>query len=154
MKFTGTIEPTPPVKTIGENGHWEFEEPMGVGIGFVYVVFDTILKRAYIGKKTYLGSGVRNKDKESNWKSYVTSSNLLKDMFKERPLDEFEFICLEQYHTKGTLSYAETWSLCYVEAPTSKKWYNCLVEKVCWPVKEPITQRHKDRLNHVMRRME
>ena len=53
--------------------------------------------------------------------------------------------------TKGTLSYSETWSLCYVEAPTSENWYNTLVEKVSWPVKEAITERHKERLNKVLR---
>ena len=70
-------------------------------------------------------------------------------MFKERPKEEFDFICVEQYKTKGTLSYAETWSLCLVEAPTSNLWYNTLIEKVSWSVREPISDRHKERLARI-----
>jgi hypothetical protein len=66
-------------------------------------------------------------------------------------MEEFDFICLEQYQTKGTLSYSETWSLCYVEAPTNDRWYNRLIEKVSWNVKEAITDRHKERLDAAIR---
>jgi hypothetical protein len=143
--------------TVGKyyNGHWSFPEQMGSAtevkyIGFIYVIRDTCLRRLYLGKKTYYGLGKLNKGKESNWRKYVSSSDVLKEMFRVRSKDEFEFICIEQYQTKGTLSYAETWSLCYVEAPTSKEWYNTLIEKVSWSVKERITDRHKERLNKVI----
>ena len=127
-----------------DNGHWEFPEQLSVkNSGFVYVIFDTVLKRGYIGKKTFKSSsGV-----VSNWRSYVSSSKLLAEVLKDRPRGEFRFFVLEQYKTKGTLSYAETWSLCQVEAPTTVKWYNTRIEAVSWSVKEPITDRHKERLN-------
>ena len=54
----------------------------------------------------------------------------------------------------GTLSYSETWSLCFVEAPTSTRFYNTLIEKVSWAVKEPISERHKERLAKILRRMD
>jgi Putative endonuclease segE, GIY-YIG domain len=129
------------------NGHWIFPEQMGNGkLGFVYVIRDNVLQRFYLGKKLYYGHGKLNKNQESNWRKYASSSKVLAELLKARPKEEFEFICLEQYNTKGTLSYSETWSLCTVEAPTDRRWYNTLVNKVSWNVKEPITQRHKDRL--------
>ena len=156
MKFTGVL-PTPdkpsPVsipaatKKKFDNGHWKFPEQMGKGVGFIYVIRDAYLRRCYLGKKSFYGTGKLNQGKESNWRQYVSSSKLLADLFKARPKEEFEFIALEQYTTKGTLSYSETWSLCLVEAPTSKLWYNTLIEKVSWSVREPISDRHKERLD-------
>lgn len=151
MKFEGTLP-----KNINttfpkfNNGHWSFPEQMGNGVGFIYVIKDTVLERFYLGKKLYVGTGQLNKGKESNWKKYTSSSKLLNELLKVRPKEEFEFICIEEYKTKGTLSYSETWSLCYVEAPTNKNWYNTLIEKVSWPVKEMITDRHKNRLNAIL----
>lgn len=133
-----------------DNGHWSFPEQMGNGIGFIYVIKDTVLDRLYLGKKLFVGTGKLNKGKESNWRKYSSSSKLLAELLKQRPKEEFEFVCIEQYKTKGTLSYSETWSLCLVEAPTSTRWYNTLIEKVSWPVKEAITDRHKDRLYKII----
>jgi hypothetical protein len=103
-----------------------------------------------LGKKSFYGNGKLNKGKESAWRYYKSSSKLLADLWKYRPLEEFDFVCLEQYKTRGTLSYSETWSLCQVEAPTNKIWYNTLIEKVSWPVKEPISLRHKNRLKDTL----
>lgn len=140
-------------RPVSINGHWDFPEEMGNGVGFIYVIYDSYLNRGYLGKKQYRGAGALNKGQESNWKKYTSSSKVLNELLKVRPVEEFEFICIEQYKTKGTLSYSETWSLCLVEAPTSDRWYNTLIEKVSWPVKEPITDRHKERLLNVMNRI-
>jgi hypothetical protein len=153
MKFTGQL-PTTTIntqKTI-HNGHWLFPNQMGdpAYVGFIYLIRDNYLKRFYLGKKLYYGSGNMNKGKESNWKSYITSSKFFKEVFIQRPKEEFDFICLEQYKTRGTLSYAETWTLCFVEAPTNKNWYNTRIEQVSWSVKEPITDRHKQRLKDAL----
>ena len=130
------------------NGIWLFPEQMEVGVGFIYVIRDKYMKKFYLGKKNYKvgGKGV-NKGKITNWRTYMSSSKLLQELIEERPWEEFDFICLEQYKTKGTLSYAETWSLCLVEAPTTDMWYNKRIEAVRWNVSEPITDRHKDRLH-------
>lgn len=137
-----------------DNGHWEFPDKMGPPyIGFIYAMYDPVLGRAYIGKKVYLGTGQKNRGKDSGWRNYVSSSNLLKELFQHRPVSEFEFICIEQYKTKGTLSYAETWSLCMAEAPTSKLFYNTRIESVSWSVKEPISERHKERLSMIIKRV-
>ena len=156
MKFVGNLpklssSPLPRYN----NGHWEFPEQMGTGkvVGFIYVIYDKVLNRAYLGKKLFYGTGQLNKGKESNWKRYTSSSKVVNELLKQRPKDEFEFICIEQYKTKGTLSYSETWSLCLVEAPTSNVFYNTLIEKVTWNVKEQITDRHKERLQEIIERV-
>ena len=152
MKFTGRVPSAPSIvkSTRFDNGHWLFPEQLGDGVGFIYVIRDHVLRRCYLGKKQFVGAGKLNKGKESNWKKYTSSSTVLNALLKERPRDEFEFIAIEQYRTKGTLSYSETWSLCLVEAPTSRDWYNTLIEKVSWPVKEGVTARHKERLQMVI----
>lgn len=123
---------------------------MGKGVGFIYVIRDNVLKRFYLGKKNFAGHGKLNKGVESNWRRYVSSSPVLAEHFKERPKEEFDFVCLEQYSTKGGLSYAETWSLCLVEAPTTNEWYNTQIEKVSWKVNERVTKQHKDRLQRLL----
>ena len=161
MSFTGVIPPFTPVaipqKPCGspglDNGHWEFPEQMGVGSGFIYVVYDRHFRRSYLGRKDYISSTVRHVRRESDWRNYMSSSNLLKEMLSNRPRSEFDFICLEQYKAKGTLGYAETWSLCYAQAPTNNLWYNKRIEAVSWAVKEPISARHISRLDEILRRM-
>lgn len=153
MLYVGEIPKIQSAKKLPKflNGHWQFPEQMyGDKIGFIYVIRDKELKRFYLGKKLFVGTGVNNKGKESNWRTYASSSPILATLLKERPKDEFDFICIEQYKTKGTLGYAETWSLCLVEAPTSKMWYNTLIEKVSWSVREPISERHKERLRRTL----
>jgi len=119
---------------------------MGKGSGFIYVIRDNVLERFYLGKKSFkTASGI-----DTNWRRYTSSSNLLNEMLEERPIEEFEFFCLEQYKSRGTVSYAETWSLCLVEAPTTKTWYNTRIEKVTWNVREMITHRHKTRLSRIL----
>jgi len=130
------------------NGKWKFCEQLDPTkyVGFLYVIRDNYLERFYFGKKNFKVKRGKFKGKESDWRKYNTSSPLLKELFIERGFEEFEFIVLEQYKTQGTLSYAETWTLCEVEAPTNVKWYNTRIEKVSWTVKEPISSRHKERL--------
>lgn len=132
------------------NGHWTFDNQMGKGVGFIYVIRDPILGKLYLGKKQYRTTRGKNIGKESNWKNYISSSNYLKTMFDNRPKDEFEFICIEEYGTKGSLRYAETWSLCYTNALLNDEWLNGRIEEISWKVKEPITIRHIDRLDSII----
>lgn len=148
MKYEGALPSQIEIPKVSRfnNGHWVFDKQMGTGVGFIYIIRDKYLERFYLGKKTYVGAGRLNKGVESNWRKYKSSSKALAEHFRIRPLNEFEFICIEEYKTKGTLSYAETWTLCLVEAPTNELWYNRLIEKVSWPVKEPISDKHKQRV--------
>lgn len=159
MKFQGKLptlqsEPAKFVDYMGANGHWLFPEQMGAPyVGFIYVIYDNTMNRAYLGKKQFYGTGKLNRGQESNWKKYVSSSKLLHEMLGVREKSDFEFICIEQYRSKGALSYAETWSLCLAEVPTTKNWYNVLIEKVSWSVSERVTDRHKERLNKIIERV-
>lgn len=131
------------------NGHWQYCEDMGGKeyVGFIYVIRDVMNEKLYLGKKYYRSMGRETKGNELNWRWYISSSDKLSDAVKARGKDKFEFVCIEQYRTKGALSYAETWSLMHVESPAHQdKWYNLLVNKVSWAVKEPISERHKERL--------
>jgi hypothetical protein len=145
--FTGTIPKLAP-KSLFSNGHWQFPEQMGAidKTGFIYVIRDNYMGRFYLGKKSYRGSGKLNKGVESKWRTYMSSSNTMKEMFHERDKKDFDFIVLEEYSAKGALSYAETWSLCLVEAPTTPEWYNKRIEAISWSVRERVTDRHKERL--------
>jgi len=136
------------------NGHWHFEEDMRSkpkAVGFIYIIKDIAERRLYLGKKSYVGAGKKNKGVESNWKWYISSSKLLSASIKENGKDNFEFYCVEEYCTKGGLSFAETWSLCSVEALNEGSiWYNGLIGKVSWKVKEAVTERHKKRLTQII----
>jgi hypothetical protein len=133
------------------NGHWRFPEAMGKGkVGFVYMIRDLILHKYYVGKKQYRKAGQINKGEESDWRYYKTSSRTMAATFAARPIEEFDFFVIEEYETKSGLSFAETWTLCQLEAPTTPMCYNTRIEKVAWAVREGITFRHKARLEEAM----
>jgi|GEM_PF-1558239 len=136
------------------NGHWEWDgEPLASKgyVGFIYVIADTVNARLYLGKKQFTGLGKLNKGLDSNWRWYISSSKELATSIKMNGKDSFRFIAIEQYRSKGALSYAETWSLLHAQTPVFRnKWYNQLINKISWVVKEPPTERHKKRLHGVM----
>lgn len=138
-----------------ENGHWEFDSQMTPDkhAGFVYIIVDNLMGMGYIGKKGYMSSA-GGRLQQSNWKSYMSSSNSLKLVFEHREKSEFSFICLEEYRYKGDLAYAESWSLFKVKALEKQAfWYNKGIESVSWSVKVPPTDRHKGRLEAAVRRV-
>lgn len=137
----------------GVNGHWQFDRPLCQGrqFGFIYLIHDTVNDRMYIGKKQYFGTGQANRGQETNWKWYTSSCKALQDAIKANDKEEFLFYVLDEYQIRGTLGFAETWSLMFVEAPANRdKWYNMLVNKISWSVKEGISQKHKDRLKAII----
>lgn len=137
-------------KTSAVNGHWIFDDAMGQNneFGFIYLIHDTVNNKRYIGKKQYLGSGIKNKGVVSNWKTYTSSCKALLTEINKHGKENFLFYVLEQYKIRGTLGYAETWSLMRVETPANKdKWYNSLVNKISWNVKEGISDKHRNRLD-------
>lgn len=135
------------------NGHWLFPEELGHNgaFGFIYVIRSLVTGKLYLGKKHYVGHGKQNKGVVSNWQWYVSSSKELSAAIQEQGKGSFEFIAIEEYQTRGGLSYAETWSLMFVEAPSRQdRWYNKLVNGVSWNSKEHITARHKARLSMII----
>lgn len=139
------------VKDERPNGHWEFPEQLGGKyFGFIYLIKNKVNGRMYIGKKQFEGSGKVNRGQETNWRSYTSSCKALQEDIEKMGKDSFEFHVLEQYRIRGSLGFAETWSLMCVEAPANRdKWYNMLVNKISWTVKEGISQRHKQRIKEI-----
>jgi hypothetical protein len=147
--------PRKPIEKLAQNGHWLFPEPMfqNKQVGFVYGIRNRHDGSLYIGKKLYAGTGKLNKGVESNWK-YYTSSNKQIDsvisLLRNNDLSAnsiFDFICLEEYCTKGTFSFAEVWCLVTAEVPCNRKiFYNRLINGVSWPCSEQLTSRMKTRL--------
>lgn len=137
-------------------GHWIAQglklDPEGA-IGFVYMIVYEETNQKYIGKKNYKGMGKLNKGQASNWKTYTSSSSYLNELIKEKGKDRFKFYILEQYYTVGGLSFAETWSQTTVETPSKNdEFMNRFIAKVTWKVNEPVTERHKRRLKHYIRK--
>ena len=131
------------------NGLWQFPEPMGgdAFVGFVYVMENPVDGKYYIGKKSYRS----NKGVPAKWRNYISSSQKVKADVARLGRFAFNYYCLEQYRFKGSLGFAETWSMCHVEAPYYKdKFYTALVNKVSWISKEPISERHKYRLHEIV----
>lgn len=138
---------------LGINGHWKFDRPMNPKrmLGFIYLVRDNYNEKFYIGKKNYKGRGATNKDKESNWKWYTSSSDPLNEAIAKHGKQHFDFFVIEEYRTVSTLAFAESWSLLYVESPFNHaSWYNVLVNKVSWRCFEPLTAKHKLRLRQIL----
>lgn len=141
-------------EALGPNGHWDFPEPLGTKgeFGFIYLIHDTVEDKYYLGKKQFYGTGKLNKGEESNWKYYTSSCKELVASIKRNGKELFKFYVIEQYFKRGTLGYAETWSLCLVEALANRdKWHNGLINKVSWTVSEKITERHKQRLKELIK---
>ena len=147
------LEPRVLRRSLGPNGHWDFPaecEPMAY-FGFIYLIHDTRLDKFYIGKKQYRLARGDNVNQESDWKIYRSSCKPLRHQIKLRGKGEFKFYILDQYRTRGSLAYAESWSLMQVEAPANHdRWYNYAVNEVNWHCYEQITQRHKQRLAAIM----
>lgn len=148
----------PPINKglLPENGLWDFPEkmfPKGA-IGFIYAIRDKTDGRMYIGKKQFAGLGKLNKGIESDWKTYTSSQKVISEHCRElrlaglSPALRFDFICLEQYSTKGGFSFAEVWTLVTAEIPSNRTiFYNSLINGISWPVRERVTDRHKSRFS-------
>jgi len=86
-------------------------------IGFVYEVYDTEAEMKYIGKKKFWSKvtrpplkGKKNKRrslKESDWKSYYGSSEVVKDLVENTGEWRFKRKILRLCKTTGEMSYYE-----------------------------------------------
>lgn len=86
-------------------------------IGFVYRITNKTTGTKYIGKKLFFRTivrpplkGQRRKRRtvvESDWKTYFSSSDVLKKQLAESSLDNFDKEILAICYSKGMLSYTE-----------------------------------------------
>jgi len=133
-----------------EWGHWKTMpyltdvDPMK-SYGFVYVIRNKTNNKLYIGRKNTRHFGKKsskNYGKETNWKRYAGSSKHVTEDIKIFGKDNFEFILLEFYNTRGGLNYAEIAFQIKCDVMTAKlpdgerQFYNGQVGAVRWIPKE------------------
>lgn len=103
-----------------DTGHWLLNEDIYVYenmFGFVYLITNKITNKKYIGKKQCsrkikrkpLKGKTRNRidHKESDWKTYTSSSNELNEDIAKYGKENFEFRILKICGSKWELGYEE-----------------------------------------------
>jgi hypothetical protein len=138
-------------------GHWKTAtylvdvDPMK-SYGFVYVIRNKANDKLYIGRKNTRHFGKKsskNYGKETNWKRYTGSSKHVTEDIKNFGKDNFEFIILEFYNTRGGLNYCEIAFQIKCDVMTAKlpdgerQFYNGQVGAVRWIPKESISDTHR-----------
>ena len=165
-------------------GHWIFpvEIKLDDWFGFTYRIINQITKQEYIGKKQFFSThrkiikGKKNRKKilkESDWKKYKSSSELVKNEILIYGIENFSFQIEGLYKTKGDLSYAEVdlqikENVLREKLPNGiNKYYNRAIGNIKWipgegadhwfnkmdPIKKKIYQQkyHLGRNNNVCR---
>jgi hypothetical protein len=115
-------------------------------VGFVYIIHDLLENKMYLGKKAYFVKRGSKKGDASKWRDYTSSNKELVATLAKYGKTSFDFYCLGEYKSASGLVYAETWSLCSVDAPCKTSWLNTRVEEVAWFIREPVTEAHKAEL--------
>lgn len=103
-----------------DTGHWILNESVEITedtFGFIYEITNTVSNKKYIGKKQCksrvkrkpLKGKTRNRidSKESDWKTYTSSSNDLMQDIKIHGKDKFIFKILKTCDSKWALAYFE-----------------------------------------------
>lgn len=132
-----------------DTGHWYFPTTFDIStaFGFVYAIRNKLTGQTYIGKKQFWSvtrKAVKGKKrrqvitKESDWKTYCSSSNSVAEDIRKYSESNFEFLILSLHKTKSELSYAETktqWQMDVLRAKFpdgSKKFYNGRIERISY----------------------
>ena len=103
-----------------DTGHWLINEGVYIHenmFGFIYEITNKINDKKYIGKKQCirkikrkpLKGKTRNRidHKESDWKTYTSSSNELNEDIQKHGKENFEFRILKVCGSKWELGYEE-----------------------------------------------
>jgi hypothetical protein len=103
-----------------DTGHWLINEDVYIFenmFGFIYEITNKVNGKKYIGKKQCirkikrkpLKGKTRNRidHKESDWKTYTSSSNELNEDIQKYGKDNFEFRILKVCGSKWELGYEE-----------------------------------------------
>lgn len=100
-------------------------------IGFIYIICQISTGKKYIGKKLLdrsVSKTIKGKKKktrtESDWKTYWSSSPILKEHIEIHGTDDFTREILQFVSSKGSLAAAEEMALYSVGALESDEWIN------------------------------
>jgi hypothetical protein len=101
-----------------DKGHWEFKHEFDITewFGFIYRITEIATGKEYIGKKQFhqhLRKAVKGKVnkkkviKESDWKTYTSSSTHINKAIELVGKDKFRFEIESLHKTRASLVYAE-----------------------------------------------
>ena len=119
-------------------GHWQTqvdvpEEPFG----FVYCITNLTNDRKYIGKKQMTSiikrpplKGKKRRrlcTKETDWRTYTSSSNQLNDDIKKEGMDNFKFEIISFHNSKSALGYYEAKLQFDLDVLLTESYYNGII---------------------------
>lgn len=120
-------------------GHWQLAfgvEPKEA-FGFIYRITNTVLNKAYIGKKQCVSKvklkplkGKKRKrvtKKESDWKVYTGSSKELNEDIIKYGIESFTFEILEWCNSKFELGYKEIKLQLQEDVLLKESYYNGII---------------------------
>lgn len=123
-----------------DTGHWLLSEGVEIKedtFGFVYSIECRTTNKKYIGKKQCksrikrkpLKGKKRNRidSKESDWKTYTSSSNELNELIKKYGKENFEFKILRTCDSKWALAYFEIKEQIEKEVLFKEEYFNGII---------------------------
>lgn len=123
-------------------GHWTTKLPIpesfeDLPYGFIYIITNNIDNKSYIGKKQckcerklppLKGKKRKRKvERETDWKTYTSSSNYLNDDIKKHGMDNFSFEIVRWCNSKWELSYHEASLQFKEEVLLKESYYNGII---------------------------
>ncbi len=154
--------------------HWVGVKPdPGKYFGFVYIIRNLRNGREYIGKKQYWAVKPRSPKsrvtdrsslkwkpqhwKESNWKTYTSSSKELNEDIKKIGKRFFEFEIVGQYSSKGSLHYGEVeWQVKFdtltelLDGTDKRRYYNKQIAAVKFIPPRDMNKRNATNLKKLL----
>jgi hypothetical protein len=90
------------------NGQWQvtFNNNPYEAEGFIYTIFERSTGKSYIGKKSYWNYSKGKRVRQSNWKTYASSSSEIAERVASNK-DDYGFIMLHEAPDKSALNYLE-----------------------------------------------
>ena len=142
-----------------DTGHWVLNESVEITeetFGFIYEITNLVTDKKYIGKKQCfsrikrkpLKGKKRNRidHKESDWKSYTSSSNDLNEEIKKYGKENFRFKILRTCDSKWALAYYEIKEQIDRDVLFKEEYHNGIIN--CRIGKAPMSELEKYNQKH------
>ena len=154
------------LKKESDLGHWSFSKSFDQKdyFGFIYCIKNMKSSQYYIGKKQFRNQGRKSSKhygKEMAWRTYTGSSKWLNEDIVKLGKENFNFVIVDLYKTKGEMYYAEAYTqMClgvmtrYVD-PEKKvpTFYNRNIGAVRFLPKSPPSLKNETFINSMKRQL-